>query len=377
MSANALDTTGWGATARPDELLRRALVDRQKAGPLERSVSVTELLDPRAAYWRRVRPVPASPERAARMRAGQEMHVRAGHVLAPASAREVRRRREGIVARIDLLDERVTELKTTSLRSGAEGAAVRPSYLQQLAIYCGLLERSEARLILIDPTSEGGPRAEAYDAEFPAADVAWAEALRRATALRAALERGTPDALPRCVWRDRGCEFQAAGVCDCQGTEPEAALDAFGPLPKVAPVPDVAGRLVDGLTPQSEAPGIRRFRDLLYPRRAYFDRTMPPDEAEREWTPPAGGGTEDLWRTLSDLLESGVAGEVAAVDAPDGEPLERVTTLAGRPLLLKTNRSWNPPAEERVVTDQPQVHPGARPEVRRPRRAGGFAGGRV
>ena len=193
--------------------------------------------------------MPASPERAARMRAGQEMHVRAGHVLAPASAREVRRRREGVVARIDLLDERVTELKTTSLRSGAEGAAVRPSYLQQLAIYCGLLERSEARLILIDPTSEGGPRAEAYDAEFPAADVARAEALRRAAALRAALESGTPDALPRCIWRDRGCEFQAAGVCACQGTEPEAALDAFGPLPKVAPVPAVAGRLVDGLSP--------------------------------------------------------------------------------------------------------------------------------
>jgi hypothetical protein len=356
VTVDALDRSGWGATVsvRSDEAVRGALLARQRAGPMPASISVTEVLDPRGAYWRRMHPVPATPERSARMRAGQEMHVLAGHLLAPASAREVRSRREGIVARIDLLDDRVTELKTTSLPASGARGAVRASYLQQLAVYCGLLERSEARLILIDTDAGPSPAVAAFDADFPEASTAWAEAVRRASQLRAALERRTPLDLPGCPWRDRGCEFQGAGVCDCTGREPMAPPDAFGALPPVVESPELGRRLSEALASGPASPPIRRFRDLLYPRRAYFERTVPLDGGEKGWTPPAGDRREDLWRQISDLVESGVAGEVAAVDPPEGDPLERVTTLAGRPMLLKTNRSWNPPSAERVLMDQVQ-----------------------
>jgi hypothetical protein len=353
---DALDLGEWGATVRvlPDEPLRAALLERQRAGPLEGAVSVTEVLEPRPAYWKRLHPVPPTAERAARMRAGQEMHVLAGHLMAPASAREIRRRRDGIVARIDLLDDRVTELKTTTLRGTPDGTSVRSSYLEQLAVYCGLLERSQGRLVLIDPTPGSPPKVEAYDAGFPTAGLAWAEALRRAAQLRSALQVRSAAELPRCPWRDRGCEFRSAAVCDCTGNEVPAAADAFGPLPVPDPAPEAARRLAEALAARPAGPGIRRFRDLVYPRRAFYERTVPLEEGGREWTPPPGGRTEDLWRTISDLLETGAAGEVASVDPPDGEPLERVTTLDGRPMVLKTTRSWNPPAPERVLAAQPQ-----------------------
>jgi hypothetical protein len=356
MPTGALDREVWGATVqlRPDDGLRANLLARFRAGPLEASVSVTELLEPRIAYWRRIRPVPPTPERASRMRAGQEMHVLAGHLLAPASAREIRSRREGIVARIDLLDDRVTELKTTALRDPGTPTSVRPAYLQQLAVYCGQLDRSLARLILIDPGDEGAPRVEAFDTEFPEAPRAWAESLRRADRLRDALARGTPAGLPRCPWWGRGCEFQGAGVCDCTGEEPEAAPDAFGPLPPVVPNAALATRLAEALAARPSPPAIRRFRDLLYPRRAYYERTVPLDEGEPAWRPPGGDHADDLWRQISDLLETGVGGEVASVDVPGGEPLERVATLAGRPMVLKTNRSWTPPPPDRVLEAQPQ-----------------------
>src|SRR5579871_2791934 len=292
---NALDATGWGATVRVDEELRKLLLDRQRAGPLEGSVSVTELLEPRPSYWRRVRPVPATPERAARMRAGQEMHIRAGHLLAPATAREVRRRREGIVARIDLLEERVTELKTTSLRGPGSGGSIRPSYLQQLAVYCGLLERPKARLVLIDPRTDAAPLVEAYDTEFPSPEVAWAEALRRAQQLRSAFEHQTPAELPRCPWRDRGCEFQAAGVCDCTGAEPEASPDAFGTLPPVEPAPRVALQLSEALRAPTSGPTARRFRDLLYPRRARRGRGSGP-RRRRAGPRTSGAPSRTSWR---------------------------------------------------------------------------------
>jgi hypothetical protein len=356
VTADALDRGGWGSTVvvGSDEVLRRSLIERHEAGPTPGSISVTEVLDPRPAYWRRVHPVPATPERAQRMRAGQEMHVLAGHLLAPSSAREVRRRRDGIVARVDLLDDRVTELKTTALRNTVDRSSVRPVYLQQLAVYCALLERNGGRLIMIDPNADPSPRVATFDAEFGSGEVAWAEARRRSEMLRTALERQSPSGLPRCPWRDRGCEFQSAGVCDCTGGEPEAAPEAFGPLPEVEPREDVADRLSIALAGRPTAPGVRRFRDLLYPRRAFFERTVPTEEGEREWSPGPTGRTEDLWRQISDLLETGTAGELGAVDPTDGEPLERVTTLAGRPLVLKTTRSSTPPAPERVLTAQPQ-----------------------
>ena len=356
MPGAALDLGAFAPTARirPDLGLKRSILERQRAGPLEGSVSVTELLEPRPSYWRRLVHVEPTAERAARMRVGQEMHVLAGHLLAPASVREVRRRRGGIVARIDLLDDRVTELKTTTLRGGRESSGVRPAHLDQLAVYCGLLDRAEGRLVLIDPGGDAPPRVEAYDAEYPSPPAAWEEAVRRAAQLREAWTRGSPAGLPRCPWRDRGCELQAAGLCDCTGGEVASEPDAFGPAPRLTRAPGVAERLAEALAAPPPSPPIRRFRDLLYPRRAYFERTTPLEETEGAAAPPVAGRTDDLWRQLSDLLETGVAGEVAAVEPLGGEPLERVTTVAGVPLVLKTTRSWSPPGLDRLLSAQPQ-----------------------
>ncbi|MCI4328919.1 MAG: hypothetical protein L3J86_04980, partial [Thermoplasmata archaeon] len=103
MAAGALSPGPWSAGIRlvADGELRGALLERHGFAPPARSVWITDLLDVRSAYWRRIAPVEPSPERRAILDAGQEMHVLVGHLLAPARYREVRRQREGIVAQID------------------------------------------------------------------------------------------------------------------------------------------------------------------------------------------------------------------------------------------------------------------------------------
>lgn len=360
MAGASLDLAGWSdacrVAARPDlvdELLRR-----RRDEPPARSVGVTDLLDPRSAYWRTIAPIEPTPERRKILEAGREAHVRVGHALAPARLREVRLRREGIVGQIDLLEDGPVEIKTTTLPADAEAVrSGRPSYVDQLGMYCALLDRPRGRLLLIGPGDEGPGPVQVYDGRFGALDPVWEEMRHRAVALRTALERRDPSTLPRCPWRGRGCEYETARVCDCSGEEVPLSSAIREQLVDLTPNPTAAADVLRRLSdPGRDGPPVaRRFRDLVYPRRAYFERIEP--------VPSAPGGTpgfghpaspEDLYRILSDLLESGPPGEMTREPTPSGEPLETVACFRGDPLLLKVTRAWNAAPPDRLVRDQPQ-----------------------
>ncbi|MCI4360521.1 MAG: hypothetical protein L3J91_02355 [Thermoplasmata archaeon] len=360
MAGEALGPGGWSVSCRviPAPALTAELLRRRRELSPTRSVGVTDLLDPRSAYWRTTAPVAPTPERRALMESGREAHVRIGHALAPARLREVRLRREGIVGQVDLIEDGPVEIKTTALPDSADALrAGRPSYIEQLGMYCALLDRSDGRLLLVAPGPTDHAAVRVYDGRFRDVPAIWGEMRRRADAFRGALARRDPAGLPRCPWKGRGCEFEAAHICDCTGEEPSlpsTIRDELVELTENAPASESVRRHLT-VEPNGSPPVARRFRDLIYPRRAYYERTEPGaavPEGAMAYGHPAG--PEDLYRALSDLLESGPPGEMTREPTTSGEPLETVACFRGDPLLLKVTRAWNAPPAEQLLRDQPQ-----------------------
>lgn len=340
---------------RPAEDLRAELDRRRETAALRRSIWVTDLLDLRTAYYQRVAPVPMSPERRQRADVGRRLHSAIGARLAPAENLEVRVQREGIVGQIDLLQERPTELKTTGTLPDPSGLVdARPQYAEQLAMYCALLGRPEGRLLLVETSDGRAGRAVVLDLTFHDLDRAFEEMLRRADQLRAAWDRRSPEGLPACEWRGRGCPFETANVCDCTGSEapPTRSLAALVESAEFRPVEsDEITRDLARAPP--EPPAARRFRDLLYPRRAYFEAVSPrpPEEAEETVERPI---RDDLYRQVLDLLEAGAPGEVTRVPTKSGVPQESVPCFRGDPYLLKVSRAWQRTPASDLLARQPQ-----------------------
>jgi hypothetical protein len=338
-----------------DASLSRELQDRYERRSSVRSVWVTDLLDVRSAFYRAILPVPTSPARQERREEGRAWHARIGRMLGPADQREVRVRRGGIVGQIDLLVDRPIELKTTASPStGPDLVRSRPSYFEQLGMYSAILERPEARLILVEtPEPPAPPRAIVLDCRFEEHGRIWTEMEDRAHRLRSAWESRDGSSLPACPWRSRGCELE--GLCGCTGTEAAARF----PLTEWMDAPHLdeeeSARLTESLvTAGSMTPpdGVRRFRDYLYPRRAYFERTLGIPSVTGPG--PAPERSTGLWRDIGELLEAGPAGEVTRVWPKHGPGEERILCFRGDPFLIKTPRYARPLWAAEILRAQPQ-----------------------
>lgn len=331
--------------------LAAELLGRFRARPPIRGISVTELLDPRSAYWQSVHPVPATPEQADRQRDGRRVHERLARALAPLSAREVRVRRDGVVGRIDVLEDRPVEIKSTGSPppSDADLRTTRPAYVEQVVMYAALLDRSLGRLILVGPNGAGAPLV--WDLEVRDAEAVRREMLVRVEQLRGARDRQDPSRLPRCPWYGRGCAFQREGVCRCDGTEPELTGSVLEAVDRPTPNPAGAERVASALrSAPADGEPIARFRDIAYPRRGYFEARGTSDPAAKGPEPGAPG---ESWSALHDLLEDGPPGEFEYRSPVGGAPEEAVPTFRGDPCLVKSTRStWATPAE-RLVADRP------------------------
>jgi PD-(D/E)XK nuclease superfamily len=332
-------------------------LDRRLAGPPgERLVSVTELVEPRPAFHRAVHPIPPTEERRRRIEAGRQWHERLERAVAAASHREIRVLREGVVGRIDILDDRPTEIKSTGRLPDPERLAEeRPQYLDQLGMYCALVDRPEGRLVLLG-TAEVGPfELRVLDGRFGGLDEIRARMQELARRFREALRRGDPSELPRCPWLGRGCEYQDAGVCGCTGAEPEGVAATAGLVVELRNDAAVAERLAQRLrepSPRAGAEPLQRYRELAYPRRAFFDRRAPP-AAGADGSGPVRPAEPSLYQRLREVLESGAPGELAR-EVPAGDvPEEPVLMFRSDPLLLKTSRARWPTAAEEIPRRQP------------------------
>ncbi len=321
------------------------------------SVSVTDLLGLRRAYWRPLVPLPpVPPEREARLEAGRFLHRVVGPVLASEVQLEVRVRKEGLVGRVDALTDVPIEVKSATL--AVEPVALaddRPEYVEQLAMYCALLERPTGRLVTIvaRESSLGGVRV--VDLSFRDLPAVSEEMHRRADRLRAAWDRADPSELGRCRWFFRGCEYREAEVCDCNGEEPDPPSSILASLASADDRPDLSGPLrerLEGALASTPPPSVDRFRDLVYPRRTYYDRRPPPDSGPIPPRPP--GPATSLYSDLLEAVESGPVGEVARLPSRSADPAEEVGGFRGEPYIVRTSRVRVPHRADDLLARSPQ-----------------------
>jgi len=342
---------------REDAELGREIADRLAAESGQRAVGVTDLISLRPAFYRRTAPVvPIPPERQARLDKGRAFHRMLGSRLAAEGVLEARVRRDGLVGRIDILSELPIEVKTTSaLVAPDELVESRPDHIEQLGMYCGLVGCATGRLLSLVPQSDGRPEVQAVDFDFRSPAEIVSEMRRRADSLRAAWKGADVDELPRCPWFDRGCEFQGASVCSCRGDEPPLDRPVTDQVARVLPRNDVRDRIGSLLSPpwgREDRDSIGRFREILYPRRAYFEKVA------AEEAPPVMEALPslepDFYARLTEAVESGTPGEVARLPGRSDEPEEEVVGFRGRPLLVKTSRARSRFREEGLVRRSPQ-----------------------
>src|SRR5208282_449768 len=344
-------------SVREDVPLERELLGRLENGTGLRSVGVTDLISLRRAYYRTVGPaVPIPAARQARLDQGRSVHRTLGARLAREGILEARVCRDGLVGRIDILADLPIEVKTSSgLVSPSELPAYRPDHIEQLGMYCGLVDRPVGRLLTLVASPSEISDVQAVDVAFRSTSRIREEMRRRADLLRTALKETRADGLPRCPWFGKGCEYQEATVCSCTGEESRPLLPLTDEVETLTARSDVQDRIRSELSrpsPSKDEASVGRFREVLYPRRAYFERTAPAAAVPEEVSPPAL--EPDLYARLSEAVESGTPGEVARLPARSLEPEEEVVGFRGRPLLLRTSRAWARFRENELVSRSPQ-----------------------
>ena len=344
-----------GVRLAEDPAREHELGARLPAAAEPRAVSVTDLLAPRRAFWRRMRgPAPITPERELRLERGRAWHRRLGHAVAAEGRLEVHVRRGGLSARIDLLADVPIEVKTSSTPGVGGPQDDRPDQVEQLAAYCALVGHPLGRLIHLRLHDDGPPEVSAADLSFDDLPAVSAELGRREAALRGAVGAQSPERLGRCRWFDSGCDYRTAGVCDCRGDErlePEAVAGRRG---QRTDRPDVAARWEAALrrAPTPEPTPVPRFRDLLYPRRAYFDRRVGRPPVNVPPRPPSA--PMDTYERTVAALERGPVGDVHTLASGARAPEEEVLAWRGRPVLVRASRTRSRLSAEELRSRFPQ-----------------------
>lgn len=343
---------------REDSALASELTERLARASPQPAVGVTDLVALRRAFWRRSGPpVPIPPEREARIEAGRRLHRQLERVVAPDGVLEVRVRRDGLVGRVDALTDRPIELKTSSRVVEPESlVADRPDQVEQLGMYCALLDRPVGRLVALATPSGSVEGVRTCDIAYRDLPAIRGEMVRRADRLRESLGLGRAAGLPRCRWFALGCEYRIEGTCDCTGNEPETSSFVLEQVEKIEPRPDVDADLEPRLraVPRG-APGpvVRRFRDMIYPRRAYYDETRPIPPVHEAASPERAAGRES-YRRLLEAFEGGPVGEVTRLPSLADEPEEEVGGFRGEPFLLRASRAKAPRSAEELLDRSPQ-----------------------
>jgi hypothetical protein len=344
-----------GVRLTDDPALSSEVAARLPPPSAPRPVSVSDLLALRRAYWRRLRgPAPLVLERELRLEQGRAWHHRLGDAVAAEGTLEVRFRRGGISGRIDLLAEVPVEVKTHA--AAPDGAAPEewPDQVEQLALYCALAGAGAGRIAHVAVAEPGPPSVSVAELEFRDLGRVRADAERREAALRAAVSRGQANDLPRCPWYDRGCEYRQAALCDCRGDEPAERSPVGEIVARRSLRPEIAERWTSALRsgPSVASPPVGHFRDLLYPRRTYFDRTRgrpPTAAASRPPTSPL-----DIYERSVAALELGPVGELHRLAAGPSAPGEEVLAWRGRPCLVRSSRVHARLTEDDVRARFPQ-----------------------
>src|SRR5437016_3582908 len=323
------------------------LTEALKRQGRRRRISVTDLVNPRQAFFQRARPdIQPDPERKQAMLAGTGFHEVFGRAVSTEEFVEQFVEFQGIVGKIDIYDDVPVELKTTaSLPQGA--AAARPSYVDQLGMYCTMTGRDQGRLFVYKRALYGRPGAlKGFDVRFKDLTAVEREMVRRRDLFREALASQDPSHLPRCEWFELRCDYRT--VCGCAAAEPQGRV-----VPAAAVQIAENGELVNAMTAlltDAPKPGPQfRLNDLVFPRRAAIERQRVAEanpegedqgEGERGGLDSALAGMERLGfgGALKDALWYGVPGAFARIPVSLRSLKGRVGTFRGVPTIFRSTR---------------------------------------
>lgn len=302
---------------------------------------MTDLVNPRQAFFRWTRPdIQPSPARLQLMLSGSGFHELFERLVSTEDYVEQFVERDEIVGRIDIYDSLPTELKTTG-SIPTDILASRPGYIDQLAMYCVLAGRSEGRLVVYQRGPAGIPAGlRAFDVSYRDPGAIAAEMIRRRDALRRALEVNEPRDLPRCEWFDLGCDYK--GVCACDSASPLSRLTGEGV--RILENAGLAASFSSLLTRDLPAQSAFRLNDLIFPRKAAFERKASEDEESVPVLDPAIEvqlvklERRGFAGALFGALRFGVPGAFSRLTVQLRGLRGWVNTYRGAPTILRTSK---------------------------------------
>ena len=284
--------------------IKDAVMEKLRSRRPPYHITVTDLTNLKQAYFRRKYPEIAPPlEKQQLMLAGTGFHKIFGFAVSREEYLEQFVEAEGIVGKIDIYENVPVEVKTTSpLTKGKSLLQQRPTYIEQVGMYCAMVNVGEGEIVIYErqgAEESGGVPLTAYHVAFPDLEAVREEMRHRRDLLLQALISNDPSNLPVCAWFGRGCDYSA--VCDCSTSSVSSSHKIVELAGKVQVDEVTRQRLLDMLG-KPKPPQQLRTNDLVFPRKAYFERRKSVETVSEEKV------AEEQGEYLRSMNEMGFAG---------------------------------------------------------------------
>jgi hypothetical protein len=332
------DIASYVSRIEANRSVKDALMQSLKTRQPPYRISVTDLLNLKQAYFRRKYPEIVPPlEKQQLMWAGTGFHKTFGSAVSSEEYLEQFVEAEGIVGKIDIYEKTPVEVKTTSTPLDSKDLLqCRPTYVEQLGMYCAMVNAHEGEIIIYHRSAEESASISplvVYHVTFPNLEAIRKEMRRRRDLLVQALIDNDPSNLPVCLWFNRQCDYSQ--VCDCATTS----------VPAPHEIADLAGEIyVDNTTCEqllskmagTQASQLFGINDVVFPRKAYFERLKLREEVREEKEEYLRSMDErGFIDVLRDSLRFGAPGEVQRIPVKHAPLADLVQIWQKLPTILR------------------------------------------
>lgn len=301
-------------------------------------ISVTDLLNLKQAYFRRKYPeITPSLEKQQLMWAGTGFHKTFGSSVSSEEYLEQFVEAEGIVGKIDIYEKIPVEVKTTStLLDTKDLLQYRPTYLEQLGMYCAMVSAHEGEIIIYQRPVEQSPSTSplvVYHVSFPDLTAIREEMRRRRDLLVQALIANDPSNLPACPWSSKQCDYSQ--VCDCATASVPASHEIANLAREIYVDSTTCQQLLNKMA-GAQPSHLFGINDIVFPRKAYFERLKSSEEVREEKEEHLRSMDElGFIDALRDSLRFGAPGEAQRIPVKHAPLSDLVQTWQNLPTILR------------------------------------------
>jgi len=299
-------------------------------------ISVTDLLNLKQAYFRRKYPEIVPPlEKQQLMWAGTGFHKTFGSAVSSEEYLEQFVEAEGIVGKIDIYERIPVEVKTTSTPVDTKDLLqYRPTYVEQLGMYCAMVNAHEGEIIVYQRPAEELPSPlVVYHVTFPNLETIREEMRRRRDLLVQALIANDPSNLPVCPWFNRQCDYSQ--VCDCATTSVPASNEIAKLSGEIYVDSTTCEQLLSKMA-GAQPSQLFGINDIVFPRKAYFERLKLSEEVREEKEEYLRSMDElGFLEALRDSLRYGAPGEAQRIPVKHAPLADLVQIWQNLPTILR------------------------------------------